>query len=98
MKTKSMLSLIVGGITFLIVYTIYSANWSQNARKGGTNISNSKKIEIGMDKIQVYNIMGEPDTMIDNRVCYITNLDSYPYIEFSFNQEGKVLKIYSPIE
>lgn len=49
-----------------------------------------------MSQEDILFIMGKPDTIIKKRFCYITNIDSYPYIEFHFDSLRRVKVIYSP--
>lgn len=79
-----------------LTYIIYNTLQSDDTIKGKEKISNSKKIKLQMNREEVYIIMGKPDTIINNRACYTTNDDSYPYIELSFDSTEKVVEIYSP--
>ncbi len=95
-KTKTLFLIIALFVFILGGYTIYDALWSSQAINGGRNIYNSKEIKTGISKENVIKIMGKPDSIINGRFCYLTNNDSYPYIELSFDSIGKVLEIYSP--
>ncbi len=81
-------------IICIVIY--YSSMWSNKAKKGKSNIINAKLIKFQMKNSVVISLMGRPDTIISNRFCYMTNDDSYPYIEFSFDSLGRVKEIYSP--
>lgn len=83
-------------VVLIIGYVIYDSHWSSNAKKGRKNILSSRKIKPRMSQEDVLSIMGKPDTIIRGRLCYATNDDSYPYIEFSFDSLKRVKKIYSP--
>lgn len=83
-------------VVLIIGYVIYDSHWSSNSEKGGKNILNSRKVKSQMSQEDILSIMGKPDTIIRERFCYITNDDSYPYIEFSFDSLKRVKEIYSP--
>lgn len=83
-------------VVLIIGYVIYDSHWSYNAEKGEKNILNSRKVKSQMRQEDILSIMGKPDTIIRERFCYITNDDSYPYIEFSFDSLKRVKEIYSP--
>jgi len=55
------------GITYLFLYH------TPSARKAKQNVANSLKIEIGMSKNEVIQIMGEPD---NKRISFFNSVDT----------------------
>ena len=88
--------IVLGLLVIIAIWFFYDASCSDLALRAKRNKSNSENIVKGMTQTDFYRIMGKPDTMINNYVCYITKNDSYPYIEFSFDSNGNVKEIYSP--
>jgi len=84
--------------TVILLYVLYDSYWSTNAIRGSLNIANSKKVQLGMNKIDVLSIMGVPDTVIDDRALYLTNNDSYPFVVFSFDMNDNVIEMHTPIK
>jgi hypothetical protein len=83
-------------VVLMVVYGLFDYRCNDDAKKGKENIENSKKVKLQMSQNSVISIMGNPDTIIDQRFCYNTYDDSYPYIEFAFDSLRRVKNIYSP--
>ena len=58
---KNVLSFIGIVVCLLVLVFFYFTKWNATARKSKENVLNSEKLEIGMDSLQVKNIMGKPD-------------------------------------
>jgi len=58
-------------VSLMVLVFFYFTEWSVNARKSKENVVNSEKLKIGMDTLQVKEIMGEPDA----RSNYVTGND-----------------------
>jgi len=66
---------LIFGIFYLLLHQ------TSSARKAKQNMSNSLKIEIGMSKHEVLQIMGNPD---DKLISFINSVDSVYYYEPPF--------------
>ncbi|KAB1156157.1 hypothetical protein [Flavobacterium luteum] len=96
---KKSKTIVLSGLIFAVLiigYIFFAAHWSVDAKKGKANILNSRRIKSQMSQEDILSIIGKPDTIIKKRFCYITNNDSYPYIEFHFDSLRRVKVIYSP--
>ena len=65
-------------IILLIGISYLYFNCSTQERKAKKNVTNSLKIEIGMSKHEVIQIMGEPD---DRIISYFNKVDTMYYYE-----------------
>lgn len=87
-------------ILLLIAGSIYDAKYSPKAREGIKNVSNLQAVNIGMSKKDVISIMGQPYKIINanNKESYeyISNDESYPYINFVFDENEKIIEINPP--
>ena len=69
-------------IILLIIGTTYSfLHYTPSARKAKQNVTNSLKIEVGMSKQEVIQIMGNPD---DKQISYHNSVDTMYYYEPPF--------------
>ncbi|MBL7692805.1 MAG: hypothetical protein JNM41_14525 [Flavipsychrobacter sp.] len=94
----------LGLIAALCLWDDYDRNRSGRAMSAKRNISNSKKLQIGMTKTEVIAVMGLPNDSVAreyDRVrvdvmlyFYATNDDSEPYIQVNFNERGRVSHIF----
>ncbi len=64
-------------VSLLVLVFFYFTEWSAAARKSKQNVTNSEKLEIGMDSLQVKSIMGEPDAR--NEYDSESNVPSFYY-------------------
>lgn len=83
----------------IVLYLNYNSNYSNQAIKGEYNITHSKAIIIGMTEGEVLNIMGKPDTIVNDKLtiyCYGINDESYGYGQILFDSTMKVKDKYFP--
>lgn len=103
-RVKYLIIIVLGLMAALWLWDDYDRNMSEGAKAAKRNISNSKKLRIGMTKSEVVTVMGFPNDSIAreyDRVhvdvmlyYYTTNDDSNPYIQVNFNERGRVSHIF----
>ncbi len=98
-QIKYLILLLVFIIVSLISYFYYTFFLNTYAIKCTKNIENSKKIKFGMTDLDVIEIMGRPDTIINDGLifyCYNLNDDSFGTGQIHFDSTMKVDKLYFP--
>ena len=97
---KIILFILLALFLLLIVGSIYDAKYSPRAREGIKNVANLQAVNIGMSKKDVISIMGQPREIINTNnkesYTYISNDESYPYINFVFDENEKIIEINPP--
>lgn len=73
-------------VSLLVLVFFYFTEWSAVARKSKQNVTNSEKLEIGMDSLEVKKIMGEPDAR--NDYGSQSNIPSFYYQPPTFSSDG----------
>ncbi|MFY0626016.1 MAG: hypothetical protein JXR07_06970 [Reichenbachiella sp.] len=87
---------LVVGLVFIFMWVMH---WSPTAKEAWRNVENSKKIEIGMQKNEVIEIMGRPNSINQksSSLFYSPPFMSSSGIVFFF-EENRVIRIeyYEP--
>ncbi|MFZ4724720.1 MAG: hypothetical protein ACOYMD_04675 [Paludibacter sp.] len=83
----------------ILTFFVYTNHICVKENKNTNNLIHSKKIKIGMLENEVINIMGKPDTIINENViifCYEIDKESYANGQIIFDSTMMVKEIYFP--
>jgi hypothetical protein len=100
-RTKVFIIVAIAIISIILIAINLFDRYSQKAARSKYFIEKSKEIKTGMTIDEVVYIMGQPDTIIQNRniiYCYDISDDSFGNGQIIFDSTYKVQDSYFPIK
>ena len=92
---KNVILAFIGVVLLIVLGLIFNSHFSKSAKMGKENIKNIRRIEIGMDTLEVLSIMGVPDQRWAFKTEIFYDYDLPPGVSgqltLSIDSTGKVI-------